>query len=50
MKISCLNLIVLKMSPTTLVVKVLKFLVIVDHKTAIKIAIILEKLSFNYVN
>jgi hypothetical protein len=33
-----------------LVVKMLKFGVIIDHKTAIKIAIILKKLIFRYVS
>jgi hypothetical protein len=42
MKIPCLNFIVLKIPPTTLVVKMLKFGVIIDHKSAIKIAIILK--------
>ncbi len=50
MKIPCLNLIFLKISPTTSIVKVLKFLVIIDHKTAIKFAIILKKSIFKYVN
>jgi hypothetical protein len=46
MKISRLSLIFLKMSPTTLVAKMLKFGVIIDHKAAIKIAIILKKSIF----
>jgi hypothetical protein len=52
MKIPCLNLIVLNISPTTLLVKMLKFGVIIDHKTvtAIKFAINLKKSIFRYFN
>jgi hypothetical protein len=39
-----------KFLPTTLVIKMIKFGVQIDHKTVIKYTIILKKSIFRYVN